>query len=89
MLWFKSLLKALHPMKIHEVVKKRIAIPQIQEPLVLSAQQQAQAVEKARQRKLKTLIARQQASQRNAAAANVSKQDIETAFILSSQGKVG
>lgn len=76
-------------MKIHEVVKKRIAIPQIQEPLVLSAQQQAQAVEKARQRKLKTLIARQQASQRNAAAANVSKQDIETAFILSSQGKVG
>ena len=75
-------------MKIKEVINNPVDAPQIREPLVLSAQQQAQAVEKARQRKLKTLIARQQASQRNAAANNVTKQDIETAFVLSSQGKV-
>ena len=74
-------------MKIKEVINKPVVAPHTQEPLVLSAQQQAQAVEKARQRKLKILIARQQASQRNASAANVTKQDIETAFILSSQGK--
>lgn len=76
-------------MKISEVITTPVATPQKQEPLILTAQQQAAAVAKAKKLKLKNLIAQRQAQDRNAAATAVSKQDVETAFVLNSHGMLG
>jgi hypothetical protein len=73
-------------MKIIEVIAAPIAAPQKQEPLILTPQQQSTAVAQARKRKLKNLIARRQAQQRQAASDNVTKQDVETAFVMSAHG---
>jgi membrane carboxypeptidase/penicillin-binding protein PbpC len=76
-------------MKIIEVIAAPIAAPQKQEPLILTPDQQSAAVAQARKRKLKNLIAQRQAQDRNAAATAVSKQDVETAFVLNSHGMLG
>lgn len=73
-------------MKICEVITPPVAPPQKQEPLILTAQQQAAAVARAKKLKLKNLIAQRQAQDRNAAATAVTKQDIETAFVLNANG---
>jgi hypothetical protein len=73
-------------MKITEVIAAPITAPQKQEPLILTPQQQSAAVAQARKRKLKNLIARRQAQQRQAASNNVTKQDVETAFVMSAHG---
>ena len=73
-------------MKITEVLAAPITAPQKQEPLILTPQQQSAALAQARKRKLKNLIARRQAQQRQAASNNVTKQDVETAFVLSAHG---
>ena len=73
-------------MKICEVITTPVAPPQKQEPLILTTHQQAAAVARAKKLKLKNLIAQRQAQDRNAAATAVSKQDIETAFVLNSNG---
>jgi hypothetical protein len=73
-------------MKITEVIAAPITAPQKQEPLILTPQQQSAAVAQARKRKLKNLIARRQAQQRQAASNNVTKQDVETAFVMNAHG---
>jgi hypothetical protein len=76
-------------MKICEVITPPVAPPQKQEPLILTSQQQAAAVARAKKLKLKNLIAQRQAQDRNAAATAVTKQDIETAFVLNANGMLG
>ena len=73
-------------MKIIEVIAAPIATPQKQEPLILTPDQQSAAVAQAKKRKLKNLIAQRQAQQRQAASDNVTKQDVETAFVMSAHG---
>jgi len=74
-------------MKVNEVITKPIAVPQMQEPLVLSPRQQSAAVSRAKKHKLKSLIAQRQAQQRNDASTIIAKQDVEDAFVLSGHHK--
>ena len=72
-------------MRFYEIAPQLIAAPIKQEPLVLTPQQQAQAIAQAKRRKLQNIIAQRQAQERQAAANNVTQQDIETAFVAAGQ----
>ena len=72
-------------MRIREIAAQPVVAPQKQEPLVLTPQQQAQAIAQAKRRKLQNIIAQRQAQERQAAANTVTQQDIETAFVAASQ----
>ena len=68
-------------MRIREIAAQPIVAPQKQEPLVLTPQQQAQAIAQAKRRKLQNMIAQRQAQERQAAANTVTQADITAAFI--------
>jgi len=72
-------------MKLKEIVPQSIVAPQKQEPLVLSPQQQAQAIVQGKRRKLQNIIAQRQAQERQAAASTITQQDIEAAFVAAGQ----
>jgi hypothetical protein len=72
-------------MRIREIAAQPVVAPQKQEPLVLTPQQQAQAIAQAKRRKLQNIIAQRQAQERQAAANTVTQQDIETAFVAAGQ----
>jgi len=72
-------------MRFYEIAPQPIAAPIKQEPLVLTPQQQAQALAQAKRRKLQNIIAQRQAQERQAAANTVTQQDIETAFVAAGQ----
>ena len=72
-------------MRIIEIAAQPVVAPQKQEPLVLTPQQQAQAIAQAKRRKLQNIIAQRQAQERQAAANTVTQQDIETAFVAAGQ----
>ena len=72
-------------MRIREIAAQPVVAPQKQEPLVLTPQQQAQALAQAKRRKLQNIIAQRQAQERQAAANTVTQQDIETAFVAAGQ----
>ena len=72
-------------MRFYEIAPQLIAAPIKQEPLVLTPQQQAQAIAQAKRRKLQNIIAQRQAQERQAAANTVTQQDIETAFVAAGQ----
>ena len=72
-------------MLIREIATQPVVAPQKQEPLVLTPQQQAQAIAQAKRRKLQNIIAQRQAQERQAAANTVTQQDIETAFVAAGQ----
>ena len=72
-------------MRIREIAAQPVVAPQKQEPLVLTPQQQAQAIAQSKRRKLQNIIAQRQAQERQAAANTVTQQDIETAFVAASQ----
>jgi len=72
-------------MRFYEIAPQPIAAPIKQEPLVLTPQQQSQAIAQAKRRKLQNIIAQRQAQERQAAANTVTQQDIETAFVAAGQ----
>ena len=72
-------------MRFYEIAPQLIAAPIKQEPLVLTPQQQSQAIAQAKRRKLQNIIAQRQAQERQAAANTVTQQDIETAFVAAGQ----
>ena len=72
-------------LRIREIAAQPVVAPQKQEPLVLTPQQQAQAIAQAKRRKLQNIIAQRQAQERQAAANTVTQQDIETAFVAAGQ----
>ena len=72
-------------MRFYEIAPQPIAAPIKQEPLVLTPQQQAQALAQAKRRKLQNIIAQRQAQERQVAANTVTQQDIETAFVAAGQ----
>lgn len=72
-------------MRFYEIAPQPIAAPIKQEPLVLTPQQQAQAIAQAKRRKLQNIIAQRQAQERQSAANTVTQQDIETAFVAAGQ----
>ena len=72
-------------MRIREIAAQPVVVPQKQEPLVLTPQQQAQAIQQAKRRKLQNIIAQRQAQERQAAANTVTQADITAAFIARSQ----
>ena len=76
-------------MRFYEIAPQPIKTPMSQEPLVLTPQQQAQAVAQAKRRKLRSIIAQRQAQERQAAATAVSQQDITAAFIAKNQNANG
>ena len=75
-------------MRFYEIAPQPVAAPVKQEPLILTPQQQAQAIAQAKRRKLRSMIAQRQAQERQAAATNVSQQDVAAAFIAGSQNTV-
>jgi hypothetical protein len=75
-------------MRFYEIAPQPIAAPVKQEPLILTPQQQAQAIAQAKRKKLRSMIAQRQAQERQAAATNVSQQDVAVAFIAGSQNTV-
>ena len=72
-------------MRFYEIAPQPIAAPIKQEPLVLTPQQQSQALAQAKRRKLQNIIAQRQAQERQAAANTVTQPDIETAFVAAGQ----
>jgi hypothetical protein len=72
-------------MRIKEIAAQPIQAPQRQEPLVLSPEQQARAIARAKRLKQLNIIAQRQAQERQAAAANITQQEIETAFVAAGQ----
>ena len=72
-------------MRIREIAAQPALAPQKQEPLVLTPQQQAQALAQAKRRKLQNIIAQRQAQERQAAANTVTQADITAAFIARGQ----
>ena len=74
-------------MRLKEIAPRPISAPQRQEPLVLTPQQQAQAIKQAKRRKLQNIIAQRQAQERQAAATTVTQQDVEAAFVAAGQSK--
>jgi len=72
-------------MRITEIAAQPVVAPQKQEPLVLTPQQQAQAIAQSKRRKLQNIIAQRQAQERQAAANTVTQADITAAFIARSQ----
>ena len=75
-------------MRFYEIAPQPVAAPVKQEPLILTPQQQAQAIAQAKRKKLRSMIAQRQAQERQAAATNVSQQDVAAAFIAGSQNTV-
>ena len=73
-------LEIMH-MRIREIAAQPVVAPQKQEPLVLTPQQQAQAIAQAKRRKLQNMIAQKQEQERQAAANTVTQADITAAFI--------
>ena len=72
-------------MRIREIAAQPVVAPQKQELLVLTPQQQAQALAQAKRRKLQNVIAQRQAQERQAAANTVTQADITAAFIARGQ----
>ena len=72
-------------MRFYEIAPQPIAAPIKQEPLVLTPQQQAQAIAQAKRRKLQNIIAQRQEQERQAAANTVTQADITAAFIARGQ----
>ena len=72
-------------MRIREIAAQPVVAPQKQEPLVLTPQQQAQAIAQAKRRKLQNIIAQRQEQERQAAANTVTQADITAAFIARGQ----
>ena len=75
-------------MRFYEIAPQPVAAPVKQEPLILTPQQQSQAIAQAKRKKLRSMIAQRQAQERQAAATNVSQQDVAAAFIAGSQNTV-
>ena len=75
-------------MRFYEIAPQPVAAAVKQEPLILTPQQQAQAIAQAKRKKLRSMIAQRQAQERQAAATNVSQQDVVAAFIAGSQNTV-